>query len=199
MVRSRTIIIYLLAVCFLLPIISLAQQDTTAKQTKFIVDDVLVRDTICVLDNFTTDSARVTVSKLFPEILPGYISQIKVESDSTFVNNIVKITTDPQRSFQIVIDGEPCELPEMTFGIWLNENERGEYLQSFLNNLGITLNDISEAIYVKNKGIVGCDNPLPTILIVTKQKKCDTDDTESGTEPMNNLAKIILNSIKLWQ
>lgn len=200
MVHSRIIIIYLLAVCFLLPLISLAQQDTTARPTKFIIDDVFVRDTVYMIDNFTTDSVRVTVSKLFPEILPNYISQIKVELDSTFVNNIVKITTDPQRNFQIVIDGEPCELPGMTFGIWLNDDERGKYLQSFLSNHGITSNDVSDAIYIKAEGVVRCNNPLPTILIVTKQKECDTVYIKSGAEPItNNLAKIVLNSINLWQ
>lgn len=83
--------------------------------------------------------------------------------------SIVEIKTAPQKSFLILIDGEPYELEGMTFGIWLNENERGKYLQNFLNVRGLTTDNIDTANYLRYENThIGCNMPLPTILITTK-------------------------------
>lgn len=185
----------------MLPLLVWAQHSIEPTRTSFIIDGVAVdEDKLCSLDELSSDSARIVISRLFPDILPAYIANITVKPDSTDANSIVEIKTAPQRSFLILIDGEPYELSGMTFGIWLNDDERGKYLQSFLSNHGITSNDVSDAVYIKTEGVVRCNNPLPTILIVTKQKECDTVYIKSGAEPItNNLAKIVLNSINLWQ
>lgn len=170
MVRSRKYPIGILAVCLMLPLLVWAQHSIEPTRTSFIIDGVAVdEDKLCSLDELSSDSARIVISRLFPDILPAYIANITVKPDSTDANSIVEIKTAPQRSFLILIDGKPYELEGMTFGIWLNENERGKYLQNFLNVRGLTTDDIDIANYLRYENThIGCNMPLPTILITTK-------------------------------
>lgn len=170
MVRSRKHLIGILAVCLMLPLLMWAQQRIEPTRTSFIIDGVAVDDDkLCSLDELSSDSARIVISRLFPDILPAYIAKIAVKPDSTDANSIVEIKTAPQRSFLILIDGEPYELEGMTFGIWLNENERGKYLQNFLNGRGLTADNIATANYLRYEDThIGCNIPLPTIVLTTK-------------------------------
>lgn len=170
MVRSRKYPIGILAVCLMLPLLVWAQHSIEPTRTSFIIDGVAVdEDKLCSLDELSSDSARIVISRLFPDILPAYIANITVKPDSTDANSIVEIKTAPQRSFLILIDGEPYELEGMTFGIWLNKDERGKYLQNFLNGIGLTTDNIATVNYLRYEDThIGCNMPLPTILITTK-------------------------------
>ena len=111
----------------MLPLFMRAQQSLEPTRTSFIIDGVAVdEDKLCSLDELSSDSARIVISRLFPDILPAYIAKIAVKPDSTDANSIVEIKTAPQRNFLILIDGEPYELEGMTFGIWLNEWQRAD-------------------------------------------------------------------------
>lgn len=170
MVRSRKYLIVILAVCLMLPLLVWAQHSIEPTRTSFIIDGVAVdEDKLCSLDELSSDSARIVISRLFPDILPAYIANITVKPDSTDANSIVEIKTAPQRSFLILIDGKPYELEGMTFGIWLNENERGKYLQNSQNVRGLTTDNIDTANYLRYEDThIGCNMPLPTILITIK-------------------------------
>lgn len=170
MVRSRKHLIGILAVCLMLPLLMWAQQRIEPTRTSFIIDGVAVDDDkLCSLDELSSDSARIVISRLFSDILPAYIAKIAVKPDSTDANSVVEIKTAPQRNFLILIDGEPYELEGMTFGIWLNKNERGKYLQNFLNGRGLTADNIATANYLRYEDThIGCNMPLPTIVITTK-------------------------------
>ena len=170
MVKNRKYIFGILAVFVMLPLLMRAQQGNSLKRTFFIIDGVTVNDDKeCRPDAFLSDSARIVISDLFPDILPGYIDRIDVEAiDSIGDYNVVKITTTPKRNFFVVIDGYPYELPGMTFGIWLNENERGKYLRKFLNDRGLNNNDIATAKYLRYRYTIGCNIPMPTIVLTTK-------------------------------
>lgn len=170
MVRSRKYLIGIFAVCLMLPMLMWAQQRIEPTRTSFIIDGVAVDDDkLCSLDELSSDSARIVISRLFPDILPAYIAKIAVKPDSTDANSVVEIKTAPPRNFLILIDGEPYELEGMTFGIWLNKNERGKYLQNFLNGRGLTADNIATANYLRYEDThIGCNMPLPTIVITTK-------------------------------
>ena len=170
MVRSRKYLLGILTVCLMLPLFMRAQQSFEPTRTSFIIDGVAVdEDKLCSLDELSSDSARIVISRLFPDILPAYIAKIAVKPDSTDANSIVEIKTAPQRNFLILIDGEPYELEGMTFGIWLNENERGKYLQNFLNGRGLTADNIATANNLRYEDThIGCNIPLPTIVLTTK-------------------------------
>lgn len=170
MIRNRKRIFGIIAVCLMLPLLMWAQQSVEPTRTNFIIDGVAVNeDKLCSLNELSSDSARIVISRLFPDILPAYIAKITIKPDSTDVNSIVEIKTAPQTSFLILIDGEPYELVGMTFGIWLNENERGKYLQNFLNGRGLTADNIAMANYLRYEGThIGCNIPLPTIVLTTK-------------------------------
>ena len=172
MVKNRIYIWHLGSIC-MLPLLMRAQQGNSLKRTFFIIDGVTVNDDKeCRPDAFLSDSARIVISRLFPDILPTYIAKITVKPDSTAVNNIVEITTAPQRVFLILIDGEPYELEGMTFGIWLNKDERGKYLLNFLTDRGLTTNNIAAVKYLRYEDThIGCNVPLPTIVLTTKRKK----------------------------
>lgn len=58
----------------------------------------------------------------------------------------------------------------MTFGIWLNMEERGKYLLNFLTDRGLTANNIAAVKYLRYEDI-DCNVPLPTIVLTTKRKK----------------------------
>ncbi len=154
----------------MLPLLVWAQHSIEPTRTSFIIDGLAVdEDKLCSLDELSSDSARIVISRLFPDILPAYIANITVKPDSIDANSIVEIKTAPQRSFLILIDGEPYELEGMTFGIWLNDNERGKYLQNFLNGRGLTADNIATANYLRYEDThIGCNIPLPTIVITTK-------------------------------
>ena len=80
----------------MLPLLMWAQQSVEPKSTHFIIDGVNVNeDKLCSLDELSSDSARIVISRLFPEILPAYIAKIAVKPDSTEVNNVVEIKTAP--------------------------------------------------------------------------------------------------------
>jgi len=172
MVHSRKYLLGILALCLMLPLLVWAQHSIEPARTSFIIDGVAVdEDKLCSLDELSSDSARIVISRLFPDILPAYIANITVKPDSTDANSIVEIKTAPQRNFPILIDGEPYELEGMTFGIWLNDNERGKYLQNFLNVRGLTADNIATVNYLRYKDThIGCNMPLPTIVITTKRK-----------------------------
>ena len=154
----------------MLPLIMWAQHNDEPLSTRFIIDGIAVNeDRLFSLDEFSSDSARIVISRLFPDILPAYIDKITFKQDSTEAYNVVEIQTAPQRSFLILIDGEPYELERMTFGIWLNRKERGKYLQDFLNDKGLTSDNIATVKYLRYEDThIGCNIPLPTIVLTTK-------------------------------